>query len=928
MHYSLLYISRVVNPDNEDELDAIREQSIELNQANGLTGLLLWSREYFCQILQGRKATVEKTMQRIARDKRHLDPIVLLRTDLAEALFPNWSMATSHVEDAAMANQIASAYNDRLADLSVVDGIIALMQQFQQNNLHRTPKVYSRTGFDQQLATLATRNISDKAIDQVLQLGSAVLDGCALVLLLQTAGGKGHYVKSSAGIEPVAAESVLSHLAVDTSLNGINHHKVDSVTHQVVNIVLPKSTPYGSATGCVIRTTVAPLSSETSSHADESVSLPAVIGSLWVLFDDTVIDMPGGTGNIEFFRIVDCLESLLEQKLQSHANELLRQMSRRQQLSLAAGNRRQEMVMNVASSAIIALDRDCRVLIINDTARRLFGQITETVPFHWPASITFLSPWSLEPLPGPVCPIFLAATNNGRSASATLDTEVSEPDAVPADADSESATAGSAATESNVTIVALQSNDSEPLKYLRVASSITNEPESAISGVVVFDDITELQHNRERIRRSDRLEALGHLTGGIAHDFNNLLSTIQSSVELATIEPVDDTRQAFLDVALDSVQRGADLTDKLVAFAVARPVSARAHQLADILQSVAELATASIEQDINFVVADIPETLAVHCDGGQLENALLNVLINSRDAIIESGKGDTVSIAVRSAESGKYGQGDYRQGNFSQSDCRQGIYSQGNQTQANLSSAASAAQAQAGQKILISVTDNGPGMSAEVIRRATDPFFTTRGGGNGSGLGLSMVYRFVEQSDGELLIENLRDSDPGKSGVRVTLILDQAVMHTAEDKVVSTGEPQPPPQSRATVLLVEDETSLAEMLQQSLSRFGLDTRVAHSADTALRELNRDTTIDLLLTDIVMPGSTLDGYSLAAKALQLKPGLKVVYLSGYPQQSGKSPAITYGPLIKKPVSMKKLVTVIRTELGQQSEQRSEKEPVSG
>ena len=133
-----------------------------------------------------------------------------------------------------------------------------------------------------------------------------------------------------------------------------------------------------------------------------------------------------------------------------------------------------------------------------------------------------------------------------------------------------------------------------------------------------------------------------------------------------------------------------------------------------------------------------------------------------------------------------------------------------------------------------------------------------------------------------------------------------------------------PPKSRATVLLVEDETSLAEMLQQSLCRFGLDTRVVHSADKALQVLNRDNSIDLLLTDIVMTGSELDGYSLAAEAMRLKPQLKVVYLSGYPQQSGKHPAVTYGPLVKKPVSVKSLVTVIRTEMGQPSLNESVKD----
>ncbi len=916
MHYSLLYISRVVNADNAEELAAIREQSIERNQACGLTGLLLWSHDYFCQILQGAKPAVEETMSRIARDTRHIDPIVLLRTDLAEALFPGWSMATSHIEDTAMASQIARAYHDRLADLSVVDGIIGLMQQFQQSSRYKTPIVYSRTGVDQQLATLAASKFSDKPIEQVLQLGCSIFNGCALVLLLKTTGGQEHYLRSSAGINTSEARSLVPLLTAGQS------GKQSRINRQSFNVELPVSAVYHTAEGCEIKSQVTPVTTQASVRQTASAGRSTVIGSLWVLSESAATEAQERIDRVEFFRLADCLESLLEQKLQLHANELLRQMSRRQQLSLAAGNRRQEMVMNVASSAIVALDRDCRVLIINDAARKLFGGMNEPVPFHWPASIEFLSPWSLEPLPGPSCPIYLTATNSAANNAApavnkpvvnkpvvnksrkyvsdTYTNEVSVGDAFVNSALATNAIgvadSSTLAGDANVNIVALQINESEPLRYLKVASSMVNEPESAISGVVVFDDVTELQHNRERIRRGDRLEALGHLTGGIAHDFNNLLSTIQSSVELATLEHNDKARQSFLEVALDSVQRGANLTDKLVAFAVARPVSARAHQLQDILQSVAELATASIEQDINFVVDEIPESLAVHCDGGQLENALLNVLINSRDAIIESGIGDTVAIAVKPTKAAEHASTEYAD--------------------------ALEKHPAASQKIRITVTDNGPGMSGEVIRRATDPFFTTRGGGTGSGLGLSMVYRFVEQSGGELLIENLSDINPGSTGVRVTLLLDESLAQPVEVQATPAAKAQPP-QRRATVLLVEDETSLAEMLQQSLSKFGLDTRVAHSADTALRELNRNNTIDLLLTDIVMPGSELDGYSLAAEAIRLNPSLKVVYLSGYPQQSGKNPAVTYGPLVKKPVSIKSLVTVIRAELHLSSTASQEK-----
>jgi len=885
-----------------DVIGAIREQSIDRNQATGLTGLLLWTSEHFCQILQGQKYAVEETMRRISRDTRHVDPIVLLRTDLAEALFPDWSMATSHIDDPSVVGQIAIAYQDRLADLSVVDGIISLMQQFQLNNKFQTPAVHARSALDQQLATLAMGDISDQAIEQVLQLGTSVFDGCAVFLLLRAAVVGDFYVKASAGIEGSDATDLIDLLPLDQVIPDCQAPDCNAPANQApvvgtdktsdaasaevmgkpVSVTLPNGAAYQCATGCEIRAGNLPslLSVGTTGGTREvdPANSSVVVGSLWVLSDTAKTGVLTSAKSIDLRRIVTCLENLLEQRFQSHASELLRQKSRRQQLSLAASNRRQEMVMNVASSAIVALDRDCRVLIINDAARQMFGRIADLIPFHWPDEIVFLSPWSLEPLPDSSCPIHLAATNAGTGTTAN----------------------SFHATYTSNNIVALQINESEPLRYLKVASSGTNESDSAISGVVVFDDITELQHNRERIRRSDRLEALGHLTGGIAHDFNNLLSTIQSSVELATIETSGKSRQTFLDVALDSVQRGADLTDKLVAFAVARPVSPQAHQLHDVMQSVADLVTASIEQDIKFLLDDVPQSLAVYCDGGQLENALLNILINSRDAILESGTGDRVSITVKSTNA----------------DCI-----------AKLKHAAISADQSVGQKVLIVVEDNGPGMSAEVIRRATDPFFTTRAGRSGSGLGLSMVYRFVEQSEGEMLIENLSDTGLGTTGVRVTLLLEQASIQTKAPEVPLHVKTEPT-QNNATILLVEDEPDLAAMLRQSLHRFGLVTRVAHSADAALMELQTGNDIDLLLTDIIMPGSELDGYSLAAEAIRLKPGLKVVYLSGYPQQSGKKPATTFGPLIKKPVSMKKLATVIQKQLGHNAVADSEPRLVPG
>ena len=136
MPYSLSYISLITTPPAEQTLTAIREESIERNRASGLTGLLLWTQHHFCQFLQGEMAEVENTMQRIAGDSRHSEPLVILRTEYTEALFPDWSMATSHIEDPQIARQIANAYDNKLPDLTEIDAIVDLMQQFR---LHKQP---------------------------------------------------------------------------------------------------------------------------------------------------------------------------------------------------------------------------------------------------------------------------------------------------------------------------------------------------------------------------------------------------------------------------------------------------------------------------------------------------------------------------------------------------------------------------------------------------------------------------------------------------------------------------------------------------------------------------------------------------------------------------------------------------------------------
>ena len=297
--------------------------------------------------------------------------------------------------------------------------------------------------------------------------------------------------------------------------------------------------------------------------------------------------------------------------------------------------------------------------------------------------------------------------------------------------------------------------------------------------------------------------------------------------------------------------------------------------MTDVMKSLLELAQSSISKDVNLTVEPFDPSIGVRCDGGQLENALLNILINSRDAIRDSGTGSQVLIEVNVVKPDN--------SSFNS-----------NKT--------------AGTVVEIKLSDDGPGMSDEVIRRATDPFFSTKQDNAGSGLGLSMVYGFIQQSGGELLIKNLRNTENRLTGTQITLLLEHVSVepvHPNEAVIDAVANVH-----SANILLVEDEPELAQVLELTLRQHGHQLQVAHTGDEAMQILQGNTELDLLLTDIVLPGP-IDGYSLASEAVKLEPELRVVYLSGYARDRSDRPLL--GPVLSKPVTTQQLMAVIQKEL---------------
>ena len=374
-------------------------------------------------------------------------------------------------------------------------------------------------------------------------------------------------------------------------------------------------------------------------------------------------------------------------------------------------------------------------------------------------------------------------------------------------------------------------------------------------------------HSEEALGHAQRLESVGQLTGGIAHDFNNLLTVIQGNLQVLGDLPVlaaDGAARELVEAAGRASRRGAELTGKLLAFSRRQVLKPAAVDAVEMLRSLADLLRRTVDQRIRIEV-DVPaHPLEVLVDPGQLESALLNVAINSRDAMPAGG---TLRFRAERCERPPDDAG------------------------------AEIAAAGAGF-VSIAVIDDGSGMSAEVRERAFEPFFTTKEAGRGTGLGLSTVYGFARQSRGGLTLA----SAPGE-GTTVTLYLPQP----SEAAAPAAGATAPRPiASGRTVLLVEDDTEVRAVMRRFLESFRCVVSEAPSAEQALLVIGAGARFDLLLSDIAL-GPGMRGTELAARVQERLAEIAVVLMSGYSAElleadSGSPPT---WELLRKPCSREEL-----------------------
>jgi len=385
---------------------------------------------------------------------------------------------------------------------------------------------------------------------------------------------------------------------------------------------------------------------------------------------------------------------------------------------------------------------------------------------------------------------------------------------------------------------------------------------------------TALREAEAQLRQSQKMEAVGQLTGGIAHDFNNMLTGIMGALDIIKRRLASgrlDGVERFMEAATVSAQRAAGLTHRLLAFSRRQPLDRKPTDVRQLILDMRELLDRSLGEQVQLLVQPSPDCWAAVTDANQLENALLNLAINARDAMPDGGQ-----LSIETHNVALVG-GDVP-----------GLTVQGKH-----------------DFIAITVRDTGSGMPADVLEKVFEPFFTTKPIGQGTGLGLSMVYGFAQQSGGGVEIK----SKLGQ-GTAITLYLPRSL---EERDVDIRGTSQVPQGAGESVLVVEDDPSVRLLVVEVLQDLGYSAVEAVNADMAIAKLRQDIHFDLMISDVGLPG--MNGRQLAEVARDLIPDLKVLFITGYAANAvNKSAFLADGmDMISKPFDLEQLARKIRAML---------------
>jgi PAS domain S-box-containing protein len=417
----------------------------------------------------------------------------------------------------------------------------------------------------------------------------------------------------------------------------------------------------------------------------------------------------------------------------------------------------------------------------------------------------------------------------------------------------------------NVVIDAIRDENGALLGFAKVTRDLTERREAEL----------ELQRSQAALFQSQKMEAVGQLTGGLAHDFNNLLLGIAGSLELMKARLAQgriNELERYITAAEGAASRAATLTHRLLAFSRQQTLEPKAVNANRLVSDIEELVRRTVGPGIAIETVLAAGLWPCFCDPNQLENAILNLCLNARDAMPDGGRLTIETANTRFDHAGAI-EGDMPRGQY----------------------------------VVICVTDIGAGMPPEVAARAFDPFFTTKPTGKGTGLGLSMIYGFATQSGGHVRIQ----SEVGH-GTTVKIYLPRHSGKPVEDNLGDRPRQLPRAEAGETVLVVDDEPTVRMLVGDTLADLGYKTIEAGDAESGLKVLESDAKIDLLISDVGLPGG-MNGKQMADKARASRPNLKILFITGYAENS----AVANGHLepgmhvMSKPFPMETLAARIRS-----------------
>ncbi|MGA9567461.1 MAG: ATP-binding protein, partial [Candidatus Korobacteraceae bacterium] len=424
--------------------------------------------------------------------------------------------------------------------------------------------------------------------------------------------------------------------------------------------------------------------------------------------------------------------------------------------------------------------------------------------------------------------------------------------------------------------------------FERYSYPVRDKASNYYGRIWTFRDITERRRLEEQFRQSQKMEAIGQLTGGIAHDFNNLLAVIIGNLDLLERQ-IKDNEAAVkrVNTARNASLRGADLTRRLLAFSRQEALRPNAIDLNAVIQTVIALAAPVLGPEIQVITRLDLSPPVVFADASGLENALLNLVVNARDAMPRGGK-LTIASELRTVDAGQF--------------------------------LGKANELMPGCYAFVTVSDTGHGMTKETAQRVFEPFFTTKS--HGTGLGLAMVYGFFRQSGGTVRIY----SEPG-SGTTLSFFLPIAE-EAAKLPSARVLEPHSPDGTTGTILIVDDEVDVLEVASTCLSDLGYIVLTATDGLSAIQVLEGRDDIGVLLTDILMPGG-LSGVELAQRAIAIRSNIRVIYCSGFPADAlaGRNLSLAEGSLLRKPYQRSELMAIVRKVLASSGSPRGNRNPTS-